>query len=219
MYVATKTHLNYRGQDSNTRNLQFTFLTHLWPWNNVKVIKPGMTMQTPGKEYNYAKFERSCINGVWEKANIKVISTEKICQLSLLNMSNHQTRWYVHDLLNILNNPIMFQLNKTRTVETVEHSCDLEIWPKTLKWMWYEQVKLHEWYHHAKLDMYHMHSVWKDGNIQVSATPDNHPAGWPTYSHFSCDSKSNYNQVGLYQKSNDNKVWLDISHVYHTPKQ
>ena len=28
------TYLNYRGQESKTCNLQFTFLTHLWPWNS-----------------------------------------------------------------------------------------------------------------------------------------------------------------------------------------
>ena len=50
MCVATKEHLNRRGQESKTCNLQFFVLTHLWPWN---------------KGYNHAKFEGSCCNGVW----------------------------------------------------------------------------------------------------------------------------------------------------------
>ena len=41
--------LNYRGQESKTANFKFIFLTHLWPWNKVKVIKPRMTMYTPSK--------------------------------------------------------------------------------------------------------------------------------------------------------------------------
>ena len=33
--------LNYSGQEFK-HNLQFMILTYLWPWNKVKVIKPGM---------------------------------------------------------------------------------------------------------------------------------------------------------------------------------
>ena len=38
-----------RGQESKTYNLLFTSLTHLWPRNKVKVIKPTKIMQTPSK--------------------------------------------------------------------------------------------------------------------------------------------------------------------------
>ena len=38
------------------------------------------------QDYNHAKFERSCFNGVHEKANVKGFSNEKISQLSPLNM-------------------------------------------------------------------------------------------------------------------------------------
>ena len=48
MYVATIQHLNYSRQ-SKKYNLQFIFLTHLWPWNEVKVIKIAMKMLTPKK--------------------------------------------------------------------------------------------------------------------------------------------------------------------------
>ena len=49
MHVATIKHLNYKGQESKTSNLQLIFLTHLWPWNKVKVIKATMNMWTPRK--------------------------------------------------------------------------------------------------------------------------------------------------------------------------
>ena len=49
MHVATIQHLNYSGQESQTHNLQFIFLTHPWPWSKVKVIKPKMTIYTRSK--------------------------------------------------------------------------------------------------------------------------------------------------------------------------
>ena len=47
--VATIQHLNYKRQESKMHNLQFIFLTPLWPWNKVKVIKPRMAMLIPSK--------------------------------------------------------------------------------------------------------------------------------------------------------------------------
>ena len=48
MYVATIWHLNNTRQESKQvskkHNLQFIFLTHLWPWNKVKVINSTMKM-------------------------------------------------------------------------------------------------------------------------------------------------------------------------------
>ena len=44
MCVSTIQCLNYRWQESKTSNLHFIFLTHLWPWNKNKVIKPRMTL-------------------------------------------------------------------------------------------------------------------------------------------------------------------------------
>ena len=40
--------LNYSGQESKN-NLQFIILTHLWPWNRVKIINPGVNCWTPCK--------------------------------------------------------------------------------------------------------------------------------------------------------------------------
>ena len=66
------------------------FLTNVWPWYKVKVIKPTMTITyndnvEPEQGYNHVKFERACFNGVWEKANLKVSSNEEFCQLFSLN--------------------------------------------------------------------------------------------------------------------------------------
>ena len=44
MYVAAIKHSNYSGQKESLEQpyLQLMILTHLWPWNNVKMIKPEM---------------------------------------------------------------------------------------------------------------------------------------------------------------------------------
>ena len=36
--------------------------------------------------YNHAKIEKSCLNDVWEKANVTFFSDKDICQLYSLNM-------------------------------------------------------------------------------------------------------------------------------------
>ena len=40
---------------------------------------------------------------------------EKICRLSPLNMCKNKKEWYIHDLLNIINNHTKFQHNLIRT--------------------------------------------------------------------------------------------------------
>ena len=62
------------------------YLTKLWPWNEVKVVKPKTTNVDPEQDYNHAKFERFRFNGVRGKVNIKVFfSNEELSQLSPLN--------------------------------------------------------------------------------------------------------------------------------------
>ena len=49
--------------------------------------------------------------------------------VSSLNMCENQKQWYVHDLLDVINNPTKFQLNWKRTNFQLNlgHCCDLEI--------------------------------------------------------------------------------------------
>ena len=90
-------HLQYRGQEFKTCNLHFTFLTHLWPWNEVKVIKPRMKMQTQIKVIiMQTVIKRLCFNDVWEKAKVHFFSFWEIYHLSPLNMCDHQKR--LHDM-------------------------------------------------------------------------------------------------------------------------
>ena len=49
MYDTTVQCKNYSWQESKMYNLQFIFLTHLWPWNKAKVIKQSMKMLTRSK--------------------------------------------------------------------------------------------------------------------------------------------------------------------------
>ena len=43
-------------------------------------------------------------------------------------------------------------------------------------WKWHKQVKLSEEYHQEKSDIYYLYCVWKNCNIKVLTTPDNHSA-------------------------------------------
>ena len=61
-------------------------------------------------------------------------------------MCDHQTRWYIHDLFDVLNNPMKFQL---KWIRTQNFQLNLFDTPVILKygqglWKWYEKVKLHE---------------------------------------------------------------------------
>ena len=89
MYLATIQCLNYRGQESKTPiSLQFSDIP--------VTLKQSQGHQTynehvdPKHGYNQAEFERICCTGVWEKANVKSFSKEKVCQLSPLNNCESQ---------------------------------------------------------------------------------------------------------------------------------
>ena len=45
---------------------------------------------------------------------LKFFSNKEICQLSPLNMCKKSKIWYIHDLLDIINNRIKFLLNRIR---------------------------------------------------------------------------------------------------------
>ena len=44
-----------------------------------------------------------------------LFSNEETCQSTPLNMFKNQKLWYVHDLLDVINNRTKFQLNQIRT--------------------------------------------------------------------------------------------------------
>ena len=47
-------------------------LTHLWPWNKVKVIKPGVIWSTPNKVIIMRSLKKPCLKSVGEIADDKV---------------------------------------------------------------------------------------------------------------------------------------------------
>ena len=55
-------------------------LTHLGPWNKVKVIKHGYELLEQG--YSHANFERPLTNSVHQKANI-LVQSENMSVISL----------------------------------------------------------------------------------------------------------------------------------------
>ena len=80
MYVAAIQHLNYTEHYSKQSNLQFAFMTHLWPWHKVNIISPSMTQQITHKVITM-QFERPHKNTVQEKVMFKFLLDQKTCQL------------------------------------------------------------------------------------------------------------------------------------------
>ena len=75
-------------------------------------------------------------------------------------------------LLDVINNHTKFQLNLIRTQNFQSKVLGTAV---TLKYnqghcKWYELVKLNEYYHRAKFDIYHIYSVQENCNIKVFAT-------------------------------------------------
>ena len=58
--------------------------------------------------------------------------------------------------------------------------------------MWYEQVKLNEWYYRAKFDISHIYGVRENRLChaeQTAGRPNTNPY---VDSHFSCESKTQF---------------------------
>ena len=85
MYVATIQRLNYSGPES-WKKKQFMIQTHLWPWNKIKIIKPGVTRLTRKQNYSHAKFEKPHFNSVCEKAIVRVFVKPGNMSVSFKNM-------------------------------------------------------------------------------------------------------------------------------------
>ena len=74
--VATMHRFIYSGQEWKKFKLLFMILTYLWPWNKIKVIKPGRNCKTPSKVIT-TQFERSPLNSLCQKASIEVLVKSK----------------------------------------------------------------------------------------------------------------------------------------------
>ena len=127
----------------------------------------------PKEGYNHARFERSGLNGIWETPtkeiivsylcpNVQVLSNEKTCQLSLLNIREKEKKvvyswspWrnQVSYKASIYSDKkiFFFQLKLFDTAVTLKCNQDHR--------KWYEWVKLNENYYHAQFDIYHGYSV------------------------------------------------------------
>ena len=84
MYVAI-THCSiYSGEE---KNVQFMILTHLRPWNKVKVIKPGMNWQIK-QSYNLANLKDlpQTVSTKKPISSVCVCLNQKARQVSPLNM-------------------------------------------------------------------------------------------------------------------------------------
>ena len=117
--------------DKNKNKLQFMIQTYMWPWNKVKVIKPGMNNeghQTWYKQsYNHAKFERPPLNSVRQKANVRFLSKQKTWQLSPLNLSKSEKQVCIHYLLTTQSDKISTEQTKN-TKFSVNNRSTL-LWP------------------------------------------------------------------------------------------
>ena len=112
-------------------------LTYLWPWNKAKVNQTWYTMQGPKRGCNHAKFQRAPSNSVRQNANVQVLSNQKTCQLSPLNMCKSENWWYM--LIIYLTFLIILHKsdkNKKILVKTVRHCRDHKLWSRSLKVVW-----------------------------------------------------------------------------------
>ena len=89
MFVATTT---YKLKRTRIQNMQFAVYISDTPgtWKQSLGHKPYNDNVNPKQGYNHAKFQRPCLNGVREKANVIIFLNEKICQLSPLNMCENK---------------------------------------------------------------------------------------------------------------------------------
>ena len=77
----------------------------------------------PKQGYDIAKFEKENNNNkkvvrtvsVKKKPAVTFLSNKERRQLSLLNMSESQKQWYIHDKRDVLNKLTKYQLNRIRT--------------------------------------------------------------------------------------------------------
>ena len=99
--------------------------------------------------------KRYCFNGVQEKANVKGF------------FSNEDVNYLPWTRAKIRNRGILLISDKNIkfSVQTTCHCCDFVMQLKGYEW-----VKLGEYQHQAKFDIYHIYSVREDCNVQVFAT-------------------------------------------------
>ena len=91
-------------------NLQFIFLKHPWPFIQGLGHQNYNNNIEPEQGYNQARFERSPFQWCLRKGQ-PLFFNDEICQLSPLNACAGRIKWYVHDLIVMFNNPIMFHRN------------------------------------------------------------------------------------------------------------
>ena len=60
-------------------HLQIIFLTHLWPWNKVKVLKSGLNWSTPSKSIIIHCLKDIALTVSEERQTFLFFSNEKIC--------------------------------------------------------------------------------------------------------------------------------------------
>ena len=110
-YVAT-IHLNGSREESKRHNLQYltpvTLKQSQFHQKNDENIDP-----TQG--YNHAKFEESCFDSVWVKCELRSLFQARK-NLNFLPWTCAKIKfWYIHNLLDVINNCTQFQLNWIRT--------------------------------------------------------------------------------------------------------
>ncbi|WP_419585587.1 hypothetical protein, partial [Thiolapillus sp.] len=86
----------------------------------------------------------------------------------------------------VINNRTKFQLNRIRTLSFQLKLFDTAL---TLRRKWFEWVKLSDYYHHAKYDIYHIYSVPENHNGNVIATYGRSVISWIHIFHVSQKSK------------------------------
>ena len=159
-------HTTFKLQRTRTQNMLCAVYISDKPVTLTKVIKPRKQNDNvePSTVITMQSFKDLALRLSEKKPMLKVLfrNNEELHQFSPLNMHDHQKRWYIPDLLDVLDNPMKSQLNRIRTcikvsVKTVWHCCDSEVWSRSLKVVWTGKA---QWVGlHTKIDIYHFYSV------------------------------------------------------------
>ena len=81
-----------------------------------------MNLYAPSKVIIMQSLKALALTVSEKKAMVKFFSNKEICQISPWNMCKNKKIWYIHDLIDIINNRTKFKHNRIRT-----YNCQLKL--------------------------------------------------------------------------------------------
>ena len=148
IYCASCFECIYSGHESKTCNLQFIFLTHLWPETKSRSSILERKMYTPSRVIIMQSLKYLALIMSEKKPTLKFFNLRNMSIISLEYVWSPKRR-YIHDLRDV------HRFNQIRT--------------------WYFQFNPFET--HVTLHIYHTYIVLENRNVKTFVTPAVRPAG------------------------------------------